>query len=407
MAGTRSRRFRLLAPLVVAWLATQATAQEPAERGAIRGVVLGAESEQPVPDVVVRVAGRPGTVSDERGFFRIDSVSAGPTRITFEHLAYGTYVRTIEVVAGRATDVRVTIAPRALELDEIVVEALSELEERSLTTGFSVNAIGGERIDAAARAGMDLAELLQTAMPGVDTRPAVGNAVCVTYRPIRSGSSSSSGCDGVEVRLDGVPISDPAYIYRSLPLRDIERIEMMSPAQAGARYGMRSGQSILLIETKSSTASVRSDRSRYLTGWSWDEEAQPYPWLKVFASSLLANGAAVGLSLHFAEGCFRTPEGQPLALRTECGPLATTGASVGAVVVPSLTGGFTARWAGTTDRSRGRLVPSMVASSMALTGGYLLLLSGGPTQEAVGMGVLFVGVPLVQTFTDRVLRLLR
>lgn len=374
--------------------------------GALRGVVLDAETQAPVPDVIVRIAGLAAVSSDEAGSFRVDSVPAGSARVAFEHLAYGTYVRTVPVVAGQETDLQIAIAPRVFELREVVVEATSQLEERRLTSGFSVNEIGSVRIAQAALAGLDLADLLETDLPGVDTRAGLGNAVCVTYRPIRTGFSGDD-CDGVEVRLDGVPVSDPQYIFRAIPLTDIERVEVMSPAQAGAQYGMRSGQSLLLIETKTASEAVRSDRSRYMTGWSWEGESESYPWLKVFGSSLVATAATVGLSLYFAEGCFETPEGSPRALRTSCGPLATTGASLGSVVLPALTGSLTTRWAGSTDRSRGRLVPSMVASSITLTGGYLLLLSDNANQEVAGAVVLFLGVPLVQTFTDRVLRMLR
>ncbi len=377
------------------------------ETGTLRGRIVDAGTGAPVADVVVRVPGLPAVASDEIGAFEIDDIPIGPNRVTFEHLGYGTYVRTVDVEPGGVTAFRISIATRALELAPVVVETTSPLEERRINSGFSVNEIGAQRIDEAARAGLDLAELIQTALPGVETRASVGNAVCVTYRPIRTGNNNASGCDGVEVRLDGVPISDPAYIYRAIPLSDIERIEIMSPAQAGAQYGMRSGQGVLLIETKEATAAQRSDRSRYLTGWSWEAEAEPYPWLKVVGSSALATAATVSLSLVLADGCFRTPEDKPLALRTECGPLGTAGASIGSVVLPSLAGGLAAGWAGSTPRSRGRLVPSMVASSIALAGGYLMVIGGDGATEGLGAAVLFLGVPLTQTLTDRVLRVLR
>jgi hypothetical protein len=391
--------FAFTALLMPTWVDAQ-------EAGRISGRVVDADSGAPVASVVVQVFGLSPVVSDENGSFLVEGVPPGPNRVTFEHLAYGTYVRTIDVESGGEAAFHIAIAPRALELAPLVVEATSELEERRITSGFSINEIGADRIDRAAQAGLDLAELIETALPGVETRAGMGNAVCVTYRPIRSGNSTG-GCDGVEVRLDGVPISDPAYIYRALPLRDIERIEIMSPAQAGAQYGMRTGQGILLIETKEATAALTSDRSRYLTGWSWEEESEPYPWLRVLGSSALVTAATVGLSLALADSCFRTPEDKPLALRTECGPLSTAGASIGSVVLPSVGGGLAARWAGSTERSRGRLVPSMVTSSIALVGGYLMMLGGDGGTEAAGAVLLFVGVPLTQTLADRVMRILR
>ena len=82
--------------------------------------------------------------------------------------------------------------------------------------------------------------------------------MCVTYRAIRT-DNNLGDCDGVSVILDGVSIADPSYIYTSISLRDIERVEMLSPGQAGVLYGMRQGQSVLLVETKGSRAASQRD----------------------------------------------------------------------------------------------------------------------------------------------------
>ncbi len=377
------------------------------DTGTIGGRIFDRSSSAPVSGALIRVPGLTVVLSDEEGRFVVENVPPGEVQVTFEHLAYGVHVRPVTVAADRASVLTVAIDPQALELDAIIVETLSELEERRITTGFSINEIGPERIDQAARAGQDLAELLETALPGVDTRSGMGNGVCVTYRAIRSGNTSGGDCDGVEVRLDGVPIADPAYIYRSMPLRDIRRVEILSPAQAGARYGMRSGQGVLLLETKTGQDRYRSDLSRYVTGWQWESEEEPYPWLRVLGTSLLTTAATVTLSLSIADDCFETPEDKPLALRTACGPLGSAGASIGSILLPSVSGGLAVRWAGATNQSRGRFVPSMVITSLTLAGGYLLMLRGEGATQTAGAVVLYVGVPLTQTFADRVFRILR
>lgn len=400
-------------PIVVAFLVfvTAALTLSPAsalaqDTGTIGGRILDRSSGEPVAGALIHVPGLTVVLSDEEGRFVVENVPPGEVQVTFEHLAYGVHVRPVTVAADRASVLTVGIDLQALELDAIIVETLSELEERRLTSGFSINEIGPERIDRAARAGQDLAELLETSLPGVDTRSGMGSGVCVTYRAIRSGNSGGE-CDGVEVRLDGVPVADPTYIYRSIPLRDIRRVEILSPAQAGARYGMRTGQGVLLVETKTGQDQYRTDLSRYVTGWQWQAEEEPYPWLRVLGTSLLTTAATVTLSLSMADDCFETPEDKPLALRTSCGPLGSAGASIGSLLLPSVTGGLAVRWAGATDRSRGRFVPSMVITSLTLAGGYLLMLRGEGATQTAGAVVLYVGVPLTQTFADRVFRILR
>ncbi len=370
------------------------------------GRVVDRTSGAPVADAVVRVEGRAPVVTDDEGRFLVEGIFPGEVQVTFEHIAYGAHLRTVTVAVDRTSVLSVAIDRQAIELDAVLVETLSELEERRVRSGFSINEIGPDRIDLAARSGENLAQLIQSALPGVDTRAGLGAGVCVTYRAIRSGNNRGR-CDGVEVRIDGVPINDPSTIYTTMPLADIQRVEVLSPAQAGARYGMRSGQGVLLIETKTGRDRIESDLSRYITGWGWEGESEPYPWFKVLGASALTTAATVALSTSFADSCFFTPEDKPLALRTECDGLRTFGASVGSVVLPAVAGGLVARWAGGTERSRGRLVPSLVASSFTLIGGYLLLLSGDGGTETAGAVVLFAGVPLTLALSDRVLRILR
>jgi len=155
----------------------------------------------------------------------------------------------------------VTISTQVIELSPLVVETLTDLDRRRISTGAAMNEITLPQIGLAARSGLDLSQLLQNSMPGVDVRTGRLGQMCVTYRAIRS-DNNRGGCDGVSV-------ADPSYIYTSIPLRDIERVEMLSPGQAGVRYGMRNGQSVLLIETKRAEAVRVRDQSRMMTGFDW------------------------------------------------------------------------------------------------------------------------------------------
>lgn len=390
-------------------LATAVTLAAPAvmsaqETGLVGGRVVDAASGEPVGGVLVRVNDVTPALSDDRGLFELARVPVGEWGISFQHLAYGTHDRTIVVRAGEETAILAEISVEAIELEEIVVESLSELERRRISSGNSINEITIEQIDMAARSGLSFGDLLQGSLPGVDVR-AGDLGMCVTYRPIRTGNDRGD-CDGVSVVLDGVPVADPAYVYSSIPLQDIERVEVLSPAQAGVRYGMRTGQGALLVETKRGPVRRRTDMSRYLTGLDWSAESEPYPWLQVFGSALLVNAAALGLSYLMVDECFWTQESS-LALRTRCGPLGTTGAGVLSVALPAVGAGLVARWAGTTDRSRGRLVPAMVAAGMALSAGYIMVLGGEGGTEVAGGVVLGIGVPAVLTLADRIIRIRR
>lgn len=385
-------------------LCSPASAAAQDATGIVGGRVVDSDSREPVEGVIVRIVDVSPVLTDERGLFEMPVVPAGSRLISFEHLAYGMHDRSIDVLPGEQIALVVEISAEAIDLEPVVVETLSDLEFRRLTSGYSINELSARQIDDAARAGLSFGELIQGSLPGVDVREA-GAGTCVTYRAIRTGNDRGD-CDGVSVILDGVPVSDPTYVYSSLPLEDIQRIEVLSPSQAGVRYGMRTGQGALLIETKRGPVRRRADMSRYITGLDWSNEAEPYPWLKVFASSFLVNAAALSITYALADRCFRT-EKASLALRTQCGPLGTAGSGILSIALPAVGAGLTARWAGSTNYSRGRTVPAMVAAGAALSAGYILVLSGEGNSEVAGVAVLGIGVPAVLTFVDRIVRIRR
>lgn len=394
-------RIRILLAAAVA--VTSATPLFAQDFGRVGGRIVDAATRDPVEGVIVRIPGVQPVISDGEGFFDAPRVPVGDWIVSFEHIAYGTHERSVEVILREETALVVSMSIEAIELRPVVVESLSDLERRRLTSGYAINEIGPVEIDFAARAGLSFGELLQGNLPGVDVRDR-GSGLCVTYRPIRTGNNRGD-CDGLSVVLDGVPVADPAYVYSSLPLQDIHRVEVLSPAQAGVRYGMRGGQGALLVETKRGPVRARRDLSRYITGFGWSEP-EPYPWLQVFGSALLVNAAALGVSYLLADQCFHTQEAS-LALRTRCGPLATAGSGVLSIVLPAAGAGLTARWMGSTRYSRGRLVPSMVAAGMVLSAGYILVLGGEGTGEFAGGAVLTLGVPAVLALMDRVVRVRR
>lgn len=376
------------------------------ETGRVGGRIVDSASGDPVEGVVVRVVvdDVAPVVSDERGMFDFLRVPVGEWDLSFEHVAYGAHERTVDVRAGEETAIIAAISQEAIELEALVVETLSDLERRRITSGSAIKELTSERIDRAARAGLSFGDLLQSSLPGVDVRSG-SLGLCVTYRAIRT-DNDRGDCDGLSVILDGVPVADPAYVYQSIPLRDIQRVEVLSPSQAGVRYGMRRGQGALLVETKLGPVRQQTDMSDYLTGLDWSGESEPYPWLKVYGSAMLVNTVALGLSYLMADRCFWTQEGS-LALRTRCSAIGTASSGVLSVAFPAVGAGLAARWAGATDRSNGRLVPSMVAAGMFLSTGYIMILGGEGSTEVAGGVLLSLGVPAVLTLADRIIRIRR
>lgn len=401
---TYSPRVPLLGLLLTALSAVPLSAQDLAT-GIVSGRVSDSGTLRPVAGFEVAIAGIGTTVTDAEGFFAIDDVPVGPRELTLTHLAYGRHVRDVLVERGGGLLLDVRVSARAITLGPLVVEALSEVERRRVTQGTVMREVMRPEIDAAAREGRNLAELLQERLPGTTIRPGRYGGVCVEARGGRLGGST---CREVGVILDGVPVGSPGLLYTTMPLSDIERVELLSAAEAGARYGSAAAYGMLLIETRRGPAPARTGPDDELvTGFDWSEESEPYPWLRVFGSSFVGNALGLGLGMALAERCLRVTDVGSLGLRTRCGGLSTVSVGFLSLGLPALGGGLAARWSGETDRSRGRITPAGLAASFGLTVGYLMLIHGEPVTETAGTIVLTLGVPALLTLSDRVFRALR
>jgi hypothetical protein len=382
------------------------------ETGSLSGQVIDGRTLRAIADVTVQVRGTTfRTATDPVGGFRFDNVPAGTHELVFDHIAYGEHVERVVVRAGQSTRLRVRIAQNAVLLESIEVEAQTDLERRRQTDGHGVNEIRRPEIDDAARRGLGLGELLRDGMPGIRMRQgnASGTATCVEYR---GGAGAGRGCREIAVVVDGVLITAPSTIYSSMPLSSVERLELLSPGQASTQYGMAANSGVLLIETRTGPRPERRVADvRHLTGFDWSDETRPYRWGRVAGSSFLGNAVGLGVGMFLANQCLETSRRGTPGLRPRCGAVSTTFTGVVGLALPAVAGSLAARWAGGTARSRGRLIPSSMLSSLAVAAGYLLIVEGEGERSGVtttaGAIVLVAGTPALLTLADRVFRSLR
>jgi hypothetical protein len=167
---------------------------------------------------------------------------------------------------------------------------------------------------------------------------------------------------------------------------------------------------VLLIESRQGPRATRSrSAERLVPGFDWSLEVQPYRWPRVLGASFVGNSVGLGVGLLLADQCLHIGAGN--LLRSRCGAVTTMGVGFATLVLPSLAGSVAARWAGSTDRSRGRIVPSALLGTLGVATGYLLLVHGEGADAAgsrmAGGIVLTVATPLILTVGDRAFRALR
>jgi hypothetical protein len=397
-----------LYPLVALGLAPALAAQAPAT---ISGVVEDAQSGAPVADVLVTIENTNlRAVTDPQGRFRLQGLPVGNVRVVLRHVAYGEHGRPLVIGATGPLDFRIRISTQAIELSPLVVEVLSDDELARRASGNSIDLIDRQTIDAFAVTGQSLVNVLGREVPGIRI-----SSGCIEYRlqtrsraigfvdpddarrdPVRGTVNDS--CRELAVYLDGVRMREGTALLETLSLHDLERIEVLSPGEAGVRYP-GADRGVIVLETRRGVIPETTTPRVTVTGFGWDEP-RPYRWGRVLGTSVVANALVVRASYSTFVDCNSDIAGK-------CGGMV---AAVAGMVSGTISALIT-RWAGGSSRSQGRTLPALLAGTATATLGYVLLLdsenTGSDVSRTAGHAVLAIGVPVTLTLSDRVFRVLK
>lgn len=418
----RRRRFRIrlqvgLLSICALGMSTSAplAAQEMAT-GALSGVVVDQESGDPVEGARLALLGsaeRFEEVSDQDGAFRFPTVPVGSYAFRVEHLAYGTVTSAVDVSADEETVIRAVVSTSAILLEAVEVTVLSRREEEVRARGTRRNEIPRSLIMAPGNTQLNVAEIVRKYVPGIQVRNRGGGTTCLEFRGPSSLQRDREGCRSPAVYMDGVPVMAPATLYAQLSPETIERMEFLSPAEAGARYGTGSMFGVLLIESRRPGNSRSRDAEemarRLEEGYrhDWGTETASHPWARVLLTSAAANAAGLALGTAAAGRCIQeSPRTDGFV--SNCGGMATTSMAGIALMVPAISASLAARYAGSTAESRGRFTAAATLSALALMPGYGLILSSNGDMSSgtavAGQILLAVGTPLVVTLADHLFR---
>jgi hypothetical protein len=402
--------------LVLAILPTALAGQLPTH---VSGRIQDQETGEPVADAEVRLLGTlRNAVSTDRGFFRFEDVTPGTYRVEIRHLAYGIHTQEIVVEAETSLSLQIGISVEAIQLEPLTVQVYTARDRRLRASGVSIAEVSREQLDMADLTGLNLGQVLEQHVPGVQVRETstlVGLPTCVEYRGARFGQYDGS-CRSPAVYLDGIPVANPTYLYGSLDMGDIERMEMVPPAEAGARFGTGALWGALVIETR--IPGLRPDeREAFRIGplsvaaYDWGQESSPNPWWKVYATAFVGNAMGLAVGVPLAGRCIEVVSPTFDRVSTKCSSWPTMGSAVAGVAFPAIGSTLGAQLGGQTSISKGEFLPLAISAVMALIPGYALEVSSRRADwektAAVAKVVLVFGVPAAVTFSDRLFRKLR
>jgi hypothetical protein len=407
----RARVPGILSVLVLIAMASPLHGQQ---RAVISGLVLDRDEQSPVLGAYVRLEGTDfETVTSDEGGFAIYRVPAGSYSLVVEHVAYGRHSVEIEVEGGTGLSYEIILSRAAIELAPLVVRGVPQREARIRGTGFRANQVTRAAVAEAAQRGGTLGSLLSAQIPGIQSRTdasSVGSPVCVEFR---GGRMAGGPCNSPIVVLDGLPVPYPELLFETIPLETIETVEVLSPAQAGVRYGtLGSANGVVLIETRPPMRQRRVTAGGEviaLRAYDWSREEEPHSWKRVFAASLIGHVTGLALGTSIGSQCISFDD--QVGAGPDCGVAATIGAGTAALALPVLGGSLAGQWAGSTEMSRGQLLPSALGAAFAVAAGYAFFspgTSGGlDLRKFVGGAVLVLGPPTIHTVADHLLRRVR
>ncbi len=196
------------------------------------------QSGQPLPGATIVVKGTTqGTVTDAEGNYSLSNVAVNAT-LVFSFVG----METQEINVGNRTRIDVTLQEEAIALQEVVAVGYGTMQRREVTS--SITSIKSEDL-----------------IPGVAGNPLIAIQDKVTGLSIQStnGTSPNAGTSlqlrgiasikagqGPLIVIDGVPGGS----LSSVSSEDIQSIDVLKDASAGAIYGTRAAGGVILITTK-------------------------------------------------------------------------------------------------------------------------------------------------------------
>ncbi len=221
----------ILSVLLFLGLALNAAAQKTT----VTGTVLDDRGEPLVGTNVMIVGTTTGMMTDADGKFSIPASKGDVLRVSFIGFLDQ------DITVGDNNNLKIVMRPDTQTLNETVVIAYGTLEKKQITS--SITSLKADDL-VAGLGGSTIATVLQGKVTGLtisgDNSPNSSNGFQLR------GVASVNASKGPLVVIDGIPGGD----FRAINSEDIESIDVLKDASAGAIYGTRAAGGVILITTK-------------------------------------------------------------------------------------------------------------------------------------------------------------
>ncbi|MCU0352296.1 MAG: TonB-dependent receptor [Cytophagales bacterium] len=235
-----------------------------AQERTVTGTVTASSDGTPLPGVTISVKGTTrGNVTDAAGRYSV-SVPENAT-LVFSFVGFTTQ----EVAVGNRTSIDIALQTDISELSEVVITGYGSQLKRELTGNIAK--VSAREIENMPTPSLDAA--LQGRAAGVLVNQGSGKLGQAIQVRVRGASSISAGTQPLYV-VDGIPITSDSQAssdggtnpLADINFNDVESIEVLKDASAGAIYGSRAANGVVLITTKRGKAGRTNVSFNYQTG---------------------------------------------------------------------------------------------------------------------------------------------
>ena len=234
----------------------------------VTGKVTAAEDGVPLPGVNVVVKGTSlGTVTNTEGVYALN-VPSESTTLIFSFIG----LITQEIEIGDRTVIDLQMSQDVQQLGEVVVTAVGIERERK-ALGYSVETVSGDKVQQVSEP--DPLRALTGKVPGLNIIASSGAPGSSTRITIRGNSSMLNNNQPLFV-VDGIPYNNDLVTTEGVNLNiggltqggafssrisdldpnDIKSMSVLKGATAAALYGARAANGVIVITTKSGSASA-------------------------------------------------------------------------------------------------------------------------------------------------------
>jgi TonB-dependent starch-binding outer membrane protein SusC len=281
------RSLRVIAAVLALAAVTSADLLAQATTGTVTGVVTDQATQQPLAGVQVVVVGtNQSTITNQQGNFLILNVPEGQRMLRVQVLGYAPDDTPVTVRAGETARVTVGLRVSAIELDEVVVSAVTGRAERKRELGTNSASISAQEIERAPITKM--ADVLVGRAAGVQLQGVAGS-IGTSQRIRIRGANSISLSNEPLIFVDGVQFSNTRGGFavggqdysrlNDINPEDIANMEILKGPAASALYGTAAANGVILITTRRGQAGSARWRAYAEVGQSSDENDYPVNYL--------------------------------------------------------------------------------------------------------------------------------